>query len=231
MPIPISYFNKRYYDLYHAHLAKRTEQEIAFLKTLGIAKNKSILDAACGYGRHALAFAKQGYSIVGVDASQEMIEIAKKIAREKSMSVKFVLNSIEQFVHAPFDISLLLFSVLGYQTKAHDMAMLRSLATLTKEGGTLILDGRNRTAVSHLDAEHKETIDFETHWLDGSEWHMIHADKYGNITEQSMLLYTPNEIQDMLREVGFEVLNVFAGFVDRPFTNTDGKFLIVAKKV
>ena len=37
-----------------------------------------ILDAGCGVGRDALAFAERGYSVVAVDASAEMVRLARK---------------------------------------------------------------------------------------------------------------------------------------------------------
>jgi 2-polyprenyl-3-methyl-5-hydroxy-6-metoxy-1,4-benzoquinol methylase len=39
---------------------------------------KSILDLACGPGRHAVAFAKQGYRVTGVDLSTFLLKKAKR---------------------------------------------------------------------------------------------------------------------------------------------------------
>src|SRR3954454_18662379 len=37
-----------------------------------------ILDAGCGVGRDALAFAERGYDVVAIDASEEMVRLARE---------------------------------------------------------------------------------------------------------------------------------------------------------
>jgi len=37
---------------------------------------KSLLDLGCGTGRHAFPLAKKGYSVTGVDISEEMLAVA-----------------------------------------------------------------------------------------------------------------------------------------------------------
>ena len=40
-----------------------------------------VLDAACGTGMHAIALAKEGMHVYGIDLSPEMIRVAMKNAR------------------------------------------------------------------------------------------------------------------------------------------------------
>jgi ubiquinone/menaquinone biosynthesis C-methylase UbiE len=46
----------------------------------------SVLDAATGTGRHAIAFARQGASVVGVDASRAMLDVAEKKRKDLGLS-------------------------------------------------------------------------------------------------------------------------------------------------
>ncbi len=41
-------------------------------------KNPKIVDFACGTGSQSIAFAKKGYSVIGIDLSPDMLKIARK---------------------------------------------------------------------------------------------------------------------------------------------------------
>jgi 2-polyprenyl-3-methyl-5-hydroxy-6-metoxy-1,4-benzoquinol methylase len=60
---------------------KGTEQEISFIvDSLGLTTGDRVLDVGCGPGRHALALAKRGIAVHGVDISQEFVGLATKAA-------------------------------------------------------------------------------------------------------------------------------------------------------
>src|SRR3989338_3709869 len=44
----------------------------------GIGQEGTILDVGCGTGQATLLFAQKGYRVIGLDISQEMINIAKE---------------------------------------------------------------------------------------------------------------------------------------------------------
>src|SRR5262245_61803769 len=50
---------------------------------------RSILDLGCGTGNHALRLAAQGYRVVGIDRSAEMLDIANQKARDQLTDVSF----------------------------------------------------------------------------------------------------------------------------------------------
>ncbi|MHB1444276.1 MAG: class I SAM-dependent methyltransferase [Acidimicrobiales bacterium] len=56
---------------------KGTEQEVAFLvEALGLAPGMRVLDAGCGPGRHSLALARRGVTMVGIDLALPFLEVA-----------------------------------------------------------------------------------------------------------------------------------------------------------
>ena len=60
---------------------KGTDQEVAFLvDALGLEPGQRILDVGCGPGRHAHAFARRGYEVVGVDISERFVDLARRDA-------------------------------------------------------------------------------------------------------------------------------------------------------
>ena len=68
---------------------ERTQQEAAFLeKALALQPGAKILDMPCGHGRHAVALAKRGYSVTGVDLNNFFLQKAKEAAENEGVSLK-----------------------------------------------------------------------------------------------------------------------------------------------
>jgi glycine/sarcosine N-methyltransferase len=66
------------YDLF-VDWPKRLNAELPHLKRLGVGlEGQSVLDVACGTGRHAMAWAGQGCKVVACDPGAEMIAVAKE---------------------------------------------------------------------------------------------------------------------------------------------------------
>lgn len=87
--------------------ADKLERELVF-RFLGEVRGKRILDVGCGTGNYAIALSKMGARVVGIDASKEMIEYAKKKAKKEGVQVKFLIGEAESlpFGDSSFDILL-----------------------------------------------------------------------------------------------------------------------------
>ena len=67
-----------------------TMRNVRLLKPFLIhtAKNiSSILDLGCGTGNHAIRLALQGYSLTGIDRSNDMLKIAENKAKNKGVHI------------------------------------------------------------------------------------------------------------------------------------------------
>ncbi|MFH0735397.1 MAG: class I SAM-dependent methyltransferase [bacterium] len=66
-----------YLQVYKHRDYKEAESFLLFmLKELNLAKNFTILDAACGAGRHCNFLSNMGYNAVGFDLSKTLLKIA-----------------------------------------------------------------------------------------------------------------------------------------------------------
>jgi SAM-dependent methyltransferase len=65
------------------------DQERVLIESLGNLSGQRILDLGTGTGRAALALARQGASVTGVDASSEMLSVARRRAEEAGVSIDF----------------------------------------------------------------------------------------------------------------------------------------------
>jgi 2-polyprenyl-3-methyl-5-hydroxy-6-metoxy-1,4-benzoquinol methylase len=79
---------------------------IEFFKTHQL--GGKILDLGCGQGRNALALARLGYSVVGVDLSKVGIEQMIIKAKKENLDVKGIVGDINKFmISNKYDIILL----------------------------------------------------------------------------------------------------------------------------
>jgi ubiquinone/menaquinone biosynthesis C-methylase UbiE len=65
------------------------DQERVLTRSLGNVAGLRILDVATGTGRAALALAERGASVTGVDASTQMLEVARSRAAEAGLAIEF----------------------------------------------------------------------------------------------------------------------------------------------
>src|SRR3989338_6460697 len=102
-------------------------------------KGSKVLDMACGTGAQSIAFAKKGFSVVGVDLSPHMLARAKKKVR-KEYDVNFICRDASEveYPDSYFDFSSISFGL-------HDMpeeigfAILKEMKRTTKQNGKVII--------------------------------------------------------------------------------------------
>lgn len=123
------------------------------LENYGDGSVRSILDLGCGTGNHSFPLVREGYELVGVDRSLEML------ARAQEKSAGFHINGSATFCHGDirnvdlqrrFDAAIMMFAVLGYQlTNADVLSTLKSARQHLRPGGVFIFDVWYGPAVLH----------------------------------------------------------------------------------
>lgn len=97
-----------------------------------------LLDLGCGTGRHDLLLARMGYSVTGVDRSEEMLSAARSLPA----SLTFHHGDIRTIrLGRNFDAVISLFHVMSYQTTNEDLAAAFATAKAhLGPGGIFIFD-------------------------------------------------------------------------------------------
>ena len=142
------WFNSENYLRVYSHRDQTEAERLVALiaKSLKLKTNSSVLDMACGAGRHAITFATQGFKVTAVDLSQRLISEAKKSAEQAGAEIDFVLSDILEFeTNKRFDLVVNLFTSIGYfENDEENYAVIKKAYKLLNQGGCFVLDYFNK---------------------------------------------------------------------------------------
>jgi 2-polyprenyl-3-methyl-5-hydroxy-6-metoxy-1,4-benzoquinol methylase len=117
----------------------RSQREFVLLEESGKISG-DVLDVGCGTGENALFLAARGHNVWGVDSAPAAIEISRKKAKERSLTVTFlVLDTLNlQEIGRTFDtvIDSGLFHTLSDPERS---LFVRNLSAILKPGGTYFM--------------------------------------------------------------------------------------------
>lgn len=109
----------------------------------------TVLDMGCGGGLISEALTRQGAQIVGVDASDAAIKVAKNHAQESNLSIDYQVGTAESLAQRgdSFDVVLALDVV---EHVADLSSFLDASSKLLNKNGIIIISTLNRTHASFL---------------------------------------------------------------------------------
>lgn len=185
-------------------------------------KGTTILDLACGPGRHAVAFARKGYQVTGVDLSSFHLQKAKVRARQAGVKVKWICQDMRTFVRpSAFALALNLFTSFGYFAGSKDdLQVLRNVRRSLKTGGILVMDmlGKELLAKRFQLTKSAELADgallIERHQIVG-DWGRIKNEwiylKNGNAKtfRFELTLYSGQELKELMQKAGFKKIRLY----------------------
>jgi len=144
--------------VYWAEIADQssTLNQIQFIKNT-LKGNGLVLDLAYGTGRHSIPLSKDGYDMVGLDVSLNLLKIAKNRRR----SVQLVRGDMRflPFKAGAFSASVSMDTSFGpLPSEQDDMQSLRELRETLSQGSVLIVDvfNRERLMLKYNENRHTE---------------------------------------------------------------------------
>jgi SAM-dependent methyltransferase len=106
-----------------------------------------LVDLGCGTGRCLLHFARNGFSCVGVDLSETMLEVVRQKAEQWHVTVELAkanLVELDSFGAGEFDYAACLFSTLGMiRGRESRGKFLGHVRRMLKPGGVFALHAHN----------------------------------------------------------------------------------------
>jgi SAM-dependent methyltransferase len=123
-----------------------------------------IFDLACGFGRHAIALARRGYSpIQAVDYTKRFIEMARvrSAAAGLGSDIDFEIGDGRNLTHFPanyYPTVTMLGNSFGYWSDAENERILRQVYARLRKGGVFIFDVSDKDYVVRTLKPYQEFI-------------------------------------------------------------------------
>ena len=124
---------------------------VGFIKDRSILAGKKILDVGCGGGILAEALSELGANVTGIDASENTIGVAKSHSKSISSNVRFIQNTIEEFIASnpeeKFDVITCL-EMLEHVPSPGEI--IKNCSDILKKDGDIFFSTINRNPRSYL---------------------------------------------------------------------------------
>ena len=152
---------------YHILYQNRDNHEArVFIKSLvdllQLPEASSVLDLACGKGRHSITLNEFGYTVLGVDLSAQSIAHANQFSNS---SLSFAVQDMREPIQSKrFDAVFNLFTSFGYFSSTHENEKVcQAMAQMLNAGGKLVIDFMNSQKVIQnlVTSELKKVQDIE----------------------------------------------------------------------
>lgn len=232
-------------DTTYRTLPEQTALEVrGLLKLLELRPRQSILDCPCGYGRHAIALARRGLDVVGVDINAEEL----RFARRKAGSLKnlhFVKHDMRRldFANQFNAVINMSYSFSFFETDEENFQVLQHFNDALKPGGQFLMHTWLR-ALGHGSSPQRwiggqasgERLEVFDHYdpirkrITG-HWTFIHDDQTREaLTPYSIRVYSFEEFAEWCYAAGFRQVAGYATWTQEPLTANVPGMLVVARK-
>jgi len=125
---------------------------------------KTIWDLACGGGTFAVAMAKAGFKVTGIDRSSEMLDLARKKAQAASITIPFYEMDMRHLeLNTTFDLVTCWFDSLNYLLALDDLeSVFNRVARHLEPGGHFVFDMNTIYWLTTLAPRYAVTLERET---------------------------------------------------------------------
>jgi len=225
-----------------------TRREVDFLlDVLGPGEGRPLLDAGCGFGRHALLLSKEGFAVSGVDVSLTLPRLAMRQSKSGDVKVDFLTADVAAlpFVDESFDCVIAMAEGgIGYQeTDAANERMLAELGRVLTRGGKFVIGVINGgwaiescpCTKFQLDAGaaavYRFLSDRRESRLMTKVWSFRWKERRFHHSRGWVRLYTRDEMTNILAGFGLDVTSAFAdNSTDRPFASDSFRMVLCGTK-
>lgn len=209
----------------------------------------TVLDAACGIGRHAVAFAERGLDVTGFDVSGAYVDRARERAAAAGVADRVEvfegdLREVGEF-DGEYDLVASLWNSFGYFDDRTNAAVLAGFRSRLAPGGVLVMEVASRDALlwefpgeSVRETDDGMTVSRWSYDVPTSRYEVEHTrferTGDGDLRERAagtfrVRAYSPPEIAGICRDGGFEAVRVLADYDGSDPTVEDDRLVVCAR--
>lgn len=204
-----------------------------------------MLDLACGTGKMTTWMAEQGFDMIGVDSSMDMLQIARERSKDNCL---YLLQDMREFeLYGTVKAVISVCDSVNYVTEKEELCQVFSLVNNYLDPDGIFLFDFN-TEHKYRDvmgekviAEDREDVSFIWYNEYDEEEHCNYIDLRVFVQEKGNLFrkfeeqhvqrgYTLEEIKQMLEKAGLTFLDAFDGYSQEKAKEDSERILVVARE-
>ena len=203
----------------------------------------SVLDLACGPGRHLLGFSRLGLKVTGVDLSGYLLNQAANLFEQENLKVTLVHSDLLAYQpQSKFDLITNLFTSFGYYPEPkNNQQILNNAYTQLNDGGSLLIDTFGKEQAAHAiepvhcteyengDLRFERPLLIDNMQIYSNEWILV-RDKQAYRWEYQHFVYSAEEITIMLKQAGFNTVEIYGSLTREDYDLTADRLVVVARK-
>ncbi|MDT8861156.1 class I SAM-dependent methyltransferase [Alkalihalobacillus sp. MEB130] len=243
------YLDPEWYDLQYDHYLKDFPLILRWAKKQG----GTIADLACGTGRVTIPLALEGFSVIGVDLNEGMLNRAKEKTKKRNVPIKWILQDC---TNLRLDTTCSLIYTTGnsfqhFLTNESQNQLLQSIHSHLEDEGIFIFG----TRFPNLE-ELMKTNEWSSSYYNKTNQKVIekHREIYHPLTQIlkcltfkeilnnegevisveneriSLRFVFPMEMERLLNENGFSIIQSYGDWEQTPLQESSGEMIYVCKK-
>ena len=194
-------------DVGARRIQERQRRILAYVDRLDLPAASRVLDLGCGAGRASVELLRRGFTLEGVDISQDMINLARKNAEQAGFTSEFhfQVGDAEQlpFADGSFDL-IVSIGMLGVGPVSWGRSVMAELHRILKPGGYVALTYPNKLSVGHACSKLDVPVSLRrlARRLLGRA---VANEKPDWVMDRTK--YTPGQFNRMLDRIGFQAID------------------------
>lgn len=208
-----------------------------------------LLDLGCGTGTLSFLLEKDGYDVIGVDASEDMLMVANEKKFEENSSTLFLCQKAEELdLYGTIDCAVSCLDTLNHIDSIEKVkSAIQKLSLFMNMGGIFIFD-------MNTPYKHEKVLGNNTFIYDMDEVYCAWQNTYNDSTKATTIdldffiknedddlyerysesfceySYSVEDIKSILNQSGFELLGMYDDYSDNRVSEQTQRITFVAKK-
>jgi SAM-dependent methyltransferase len=223
-------------------VADATQDVEKIISLLDLEAGARVLDLGCGIGRHALALARRGYRVTGVDRTRGYLDRAVKQAEAERLTIEFLEEDMRVFSRPDaFDAVISCYTSYSYfEDPEEDRQVAANVCRSLRPGGAFLIElmGKELLARDFIEKDWVEEggtllltesrLGKHWDWMD-NRWIVIKDNERKEYCV-SHRLYSAVELIALLTDCGFTQAAAYGNLAGDPYDRTADRLVVVARK-
>ncbi len=211
---------------------------------LALTAGAKILDLCCGPGKYAIELAHRGFTVVGIDLSENYVSIARRVAEKEGQSVQFLMSDMREIPFVcQFDAVINVGTSYGFFDAEDDnKQVIKAVAKSLKPGGAFLLEMANREYYSKnfgaIEWRRRKDgsvmlIQREFDYIRGridTTFETLSDGKSVAKWHSSWRAYTLAEVAAMLKDANLILSSVFGDWARNEYSVDSKRMVVISKK-